>query len=73
MNSLCHGLREVLKEYENDLITLENECMMNSDMTLTQVQDDLEKYILLFPSVAQFLQDVEKRKVSMAICYQGST
>jgi len=65
MNALCYCLRDdILSEYENSLVLLEQEILLNSDIKLTYIQYKLQDYALLFPALLQFLQNLESRKVS---------
>lgn len=64
MNTLCHTLRDdVLSEYEQGLVELEEEVMMDSEITLTYIQSKLQEYSLLFPSLLQLIDDIQARKV----------
>lgn len=66
MNALCYALQDdVLADYENCLVELEEQIMMDSDMPLTCIQNKLQYFTLLFPSLAQFLTDIEKKKVGV--------
>ncbi|KAF6041284.1 TUBGCP4 [Bugula neritina] len=64
MNALCYCLRDdILSEYENSLVLLEQEILLNSDIKLTYIQYKLQDYALLFPALLQFLQNLESRKL----------
>ena len=66
MNALCYTLQDdILTDYEDFIVTLEQEIMMDQDMTLSAIMSRLQDrdYNLLFPAISQLLQDIQTRKV----------
>lgn len=64
MNALCYSLQDdILSQYEDCLLELEEEIMLDADIPLSYIQNKLVDYTLLFPSLVHVLQDVEKKKV----------
>ena len=66
MNALCYTLQDdILSHYEECLVVLEEEIMMDQDITLTYIHSRLQDcdYSLLFPAISQLIEEVQTRKV----------
>lgn len=64
MNSFCYTLQDdILSAYEQTLVDLEEEIMMDCDIPLTYIQSKLQDYTLLFPTLQLLLAEIDRRKV----------
>ena len=64
MNAFCYTLQDdILSDYEQCLVELEEEIMMDTDIALTYIQSKLQEYTLLFPTLILLLEEIQRRKV----------
>lgn len=64
MNAFCYTLQDdILSDYEQALVELEEEIMMDTDIPLTYIQSKLQDYTLLFPTLILLLEEIQRRKV----------
>ena len=64
MNAFCYTLQDdILSDYEQCLVELEEEIMMDTDIALTYIQSKLQDYTLLFPTLILLLEEIQRRKV----------
>ncbi|XP_028399021.1 gamma-tubulin complex component 4-like [Dendronephthya gigantea] len=62
LQALCTGLDQVLEPYRKTLLALEQEILSDDNIPLTRLQHRLEEYQLLFPALANSLEEIEAKK-----------
>ena len=68
MNAFCYTLQDdILSDYEQCLVELEEEIMMDTDIALTYIQSKLQDYTLLFPTLILLLEEIQRRKVHFLV------
>lgn len=59
----CNGMDEVLEDYRNEIVDLENTILKDPQLPLTFVVSRIEKYITLFDALKSMIRVVKSENV----------
>lgn len=63
LRSFCLALDEILEPYRKTLVRVEKELLSDPHLTAAYVQNSLEEYQLLFPSLSSLIDEISMRKI----------
>ena len=63
LKALCSGVTEVLEEYQNIILKIEERFLENRSFTYGELFSDLTDYFLLFPELFILLSKIQEDRL----------